>query len=320
MNAKKILVTIIAMLGMSSVAWGQNPVGTFSTVNVDNGLLDGGRIYWKSAGSPTWLARNLAGKLDLARGEGQPVVLQLINSGGQYRVGIHKDGPAEELELIGDFKLSGSIIQSSDVKYKTNIASLSNSLEKVMQLRGVNYYFRTKEFSEQSFPEGKQIGLIAQEVEKIFPELVRTYDDGKAVDYVKLIPVVIEAIKEQHQIIESQRAKIRQIELALSKLGINLEQASATQIAEPSTFALQPNYPNPFNPTTTINYDLPSSQRVTLKVYDAHGRELATLVDRQQPAGRYTVPFDASHLSSGTYFYKLTAGSFSETKKMAFVK
>ena len=80
------------------------------------------------------------------------------------------------------------------------------------------------------------------------------------------------------------------------------------------------NYPNPFNPTTTISYALPKAGNVMLKVYDALGREVSTLVNTHQESGRYSVNFDASKLSSGMYIYKLTSGSFSEVKKMMLVK
>ncbi len=86
------------------------------------------------------------------------------------------------------------------------------------------------------------------------------------------------------------------------------------------TFRLEQNYPNPFNPTTNISYVLPKAENVSLKVYDVLGREVATLVNEVKPAGAYTVPFNASNLASGVYFYKLQAGSFVQTKKMMLVK
>ena len=85
-------------------------------------------------------------------------------------------------------------------------------------------------------------------------------------------------------------------------------------------FRLAQNYPNPFNPTTNITYVLPKTENVSLKVYDVLGREVATLVNEVKPAGVYTVPFNASNLASGVYFYKLQAGSFVQTKKMMLVK
>jgi hypothetical protein len=97
----------------------------------------------------------------------------------------------------------------------------------------------------------------------------------------------------------------------------------------PKEFALHQNFPNPFNPTTTIKFDIPTSlfsqkgeQRgfVTLKVYDVIGREIATLVNEQKEAGSYEVKFDASKLSSGIYFYRITVSGYTAIKKLVLTK
>lgn len=90
----------------------------------------------------------------------------------------------------------------------------------------------------------------------------------------------------------------------------------------PAEFALLQNYPNPFNPETIISYQLPKAEQVTLKIYDVLGREVATLVNEQQQAGKYNSKFSiqSSQLPSGIYFYRINAGSFIQTKKMVFIK
>ncbi|PIW70044.1 MAG: hypothetical protein COW08_03965, partial [Ignavibacteriales bacterium CG12_big_fil_rev_8_21_14_0_65_30_8] len=88
----------------------------------------------------------------------------------------------------------------------------------------------------------------------------------------------------------------------------------------PQNFLLKQNYPNPFNPSTIINYQLPKISKVTLTVYDVLGKEVAKLVNQEQSAGTYKVNFDASHLSSGIYFYTLIAGDFVQTKKLVLLK
>jgi hypothetical protein len=94
----------------------------------------------------------------------------------------------------------------------------------------------------------------------------------------------------------------------------------------PGHFDLRQNYPNPFNPTTVIRYSVPevgthgSPVRVTLKVYDILGREVATLVDGEQHAGNTRVRFDAGKLPSGTYVYRLQAGSNLAVRKMVLMK
>jgi hypothetical protein len=89
----------------------------------------------------------------------------------------------------------------------------------------------------------------------------------------------------------------------------------------PKMFALGQNYPNPFNPATIIKYQLPIQSYVTIRVYDILGKEVATLVNNEKKSGGYyEVQFDGSNLASGMYFYKIEAGTFSDTKKMILVK
>ncbi|MFN3695635.1 MAG: T9SS type A sorting domain-containing protein, partial [Ignavibacterium sp.] len=85
-------------------------------------------------------------------------------------------------------------------------------------------------------------------------------------------------------------------------------------------FRLNQNYPNPFNPSTKISWQSPVTSWQTLRVYDVLGNEVAILVNEEKPAGVYEIIFDASGLSSGIYFYKLSVGSFTEIKKMILTK
>ena len=85
-------------------------------------------------------------------------------------------------------------------------------------------------------------------------------------------------------------------------------------------FRLHQNYPNPFNPLTMIGFSIPTSELTTLKIYNAEGKEVATLVNEKLPIGSYKVDWNANNISSGMYFYRLQAGEFVETKKMLFIK
>jgi len=96
-----------------------------------------------------------------------------------------------------------------------------------------------------------------------------------------------------------------------------------TRTTIPGTFTLEQNYPNPFNPTTTIRFSVPSvgtGHVLSLRVYNVLGQEVATLVNEQLKAGSYKVEFNASNLASGVYFYRLQAGSFTETKKLMLLR
>jgi hypothetical protein len=88
----------------------------------------------------------------------------------------------------------------------------------------------------------------------------------------------------------------------------------------PKEFKLEQNYPNPFNPSTVISYQLPVISNVLLKVYDILGSEVSTLVNEEQKPGYYEVEFNASHLASGMYVYRLQAGNYISTKKMLMIK
>lgn len=104
----------------------------------------------------------------------------------------------------------------------------------------------------------------------------------------------------------------------LAKKNFNNVNFTGTEI--PANYALAQNFPNPFNPSTTIRYQIPQDGIVTLKIYDILGSEVATLVNEEKVAGRYEVNFNASSLASGVYIYKLQAGSFINSKKMILLK
>lgn len=98
------------------------------------------------------------------------------------------------------------------------------------------------------------------------------------------------------------------------------EQIVAWGFDVPAEFALHNNYPNPFNPTTNIRYDLPVAGYVTLKVYNTLGQEVAALVDGFKPAGRNMVTFNAHGMPSGAYFYRINTEQFTKSMKLILMK
>jgi len=106
-------------------------------------------------------------------------------------------------------------------------------------------------------------------------------------------------------------------EYLLSNTVVSVEDKAAQS---PARFLLEQNYPNPFNPSTGISFQLPVNSHVTLKVFDVNGREVATLVDGNLAAGSHAVTFARRETTTGLYFYKLTAGKFSQTRKTVLMR
>ncbi len=147
-------------------------------------------------------------------------------------VGIGTLTPAEKLSVSGNICYTGSIAACSDIRYKKTIAPLTHCLDNVSRLQGVSYYWKQDEFPDKQFKDKKEIGVIAQEVEKIYPELVITDANGyKSVDYSKFTPILIEAMKELIQqkdylekrvaTLENENSNMRSdLDLIKTKLGI----------------------------------------------------------------------------------------------------
>jgi trimeric autotransporter adhesin len=140
--------------------------------------------------------------------------------GGDFtakRVGIGRMPTTYTLEVAGTIWANGSTISAgsstwSDARYKEDISPITNALDDVMKLQGVKYNWRRSSFPQLNFPGGEQIGVIAQDVEKVVPDVVTTAADGyKSVSYEKLVPVLIEAIKDQQKQIEELKAQVNQL-------------------------------------------------------------------------------------------------------------
>ncbi|WKZ68774.1 MAG: T9SS type A sorting domain-containing protein [Melioribacteraceae bacterium] len=105
-----------------------------------------------------------------------------------------------------------------------------------------------------------------------------------------------------------------------SLIAIRDEPSSVEENELPKEFRLEQNYPNPFNPSTKIKYQLPQASYVTIKIYDMLGREIKVLTQKHLQAGNYELTFDGSDLASGTYIYRITAGDFTDSKKLLLLK
>jgi len=165
-------------------------------------FIVGGYLHYDGKADILHIGTNISGDVNtisLPRGTGD--------------VGIGTGSPNYKLDVRGTIG-NNAMMFHSDIRWKKNVQSLPNSLDMVTRLRGVNYEWRQDEFPEMNFPEGQRIGLIAQEVEKVIPELVNTAADGyKSVEYANLVAVLIEAVKEQQKQIEALEIRINSIAL-----------------------------------------------------------------------------------------------------------
>ena len=140
----------------------------------------------------------------------RPLSLQSISGG---YVGIATTAPGYTLTVNGTAWVTSGAWSGSDRRWKKDITPLNGSLKKIMSLQGVNYNWRAGEFPELKFSTAPQIGLIAQDTEKVIPEVVTTDNNGyKGISYEKLLPLLIEVAKEQQKEIEDMKSRIAKIE------------------------------------------------------------------------------------------------------------
>lgn len=126
--------------------------------------------------------------------------------------------PTHRLQVSGKVKSDG-INETSDARLKKNVNAIEGALHKVMEMHGVTYNWKTDEYPERNFDKTLQFGLIAQELEKVIPELVDTDNEGwKSIEYSHIVPVLIEAIKEQQKIIDGQNSTITDLKASLDNM------------------------------------------------------------------------------------------------------
>jgi hypothetical protein len=214
----------------------------------------------------------------------------------------------------------------SDQRFKSNIKTIENPMERIMKMRGTSYTFRGPS-AQEGTTGGTQLGFIAQELQQVVPEAVIEGADGVyAVNYNALTPLVIEGMKQQQgnidvqnkQITEQQK-RIETLEAEIAALKAQTSPAGAFENGLPVNPALgnlQQNVPNPFNQQTVINFNVAQNAGVAMiTIYDLNGRQIRSEQINQRGAGQLVI--NANELSPGMYIYALIVdGKAADSKRM----
>ncbi|MGH8003818.1 MAG: tail fiber domain-containing protein, partial [Limisphaerales bacterium] len=146
------------------------------------------------------------------------VVIMATNSSGA-KVGIGTETPSEALHVVGNICATGTIGACSDARFKEHVETIGDAMAVIEKLRGVDFDWKRSEFADHQFTDGKQLGFVAQEVKDVLPMLVSEGSDGYlSVDYGRLTPVLVEAVKAQQKIIDNQNGELSAVKAQLEKL------------------------------------------------------------------------------------------------------
>ncbi|MDD6209261.1 MAG: tail fiber domain-containing protein [Bacteroidales bacterium] len=236
-----------------------------------------------------------------------------------------------------------TLYQTSDAKYKKNIVNLPNPLSQLTKLRGVSYQLDASDNpmvgsrrgivadsltqNEESAPDTdkKHIGFIAQELQEVFPELVTSDKDGNLyVDYIGLIPVLVEALKEQkskqEELNSAQSAKIAELQTELNALKGDAVTPKMQAQAVANAYLYQ-NTPNPFDYATTIRYYLPeNASKAFVHIFNMQGSLLKSY-QLSNGFGEGFLEISASELQPGMYLYSLMIDNTEiDTKRMVITQ
>lgn len=248
----------------------------------------------------------------------------------------------------GDICGTGTFTYTSDAKLKQNVAEMKDALAILNKLEPKTYTFKNEAFPRMMLPEGNQYGLIAQDLEKVLPELVQPAvlpalynEEGKveaeaiefkSVNYNALIPILVQGIKEQQAQIDAQNKKLEEADdlkeeldalkaemEALKELLTRSPNVTTMTLSGNQQIILNQNAPNPFKEKTTITYVVPTNVRVAeVLFYDFNGK----LIKKQQiQTGQGQIDVYAEDLAEGTYTYSIVAdGEVVGTKRMMLIK
>ncbi len=263
-------------------------------------------------------------KLYIANTRENPLIYGDFNK-QSVSIGKKYTGIWYTLYVDGNTYTTGSYI-SSDRRLKKEIKPMKGALARLQEIEGVTYEYEQARYKERNLPEGEQIGLLAQNVQEIFPDLVQEDEEGYlAVNYDGMIPVIIEALKEisrEHRPAQSQE----QVDLLMKENAVlqqrlaAIEQVLQQNNLTPSVTGLKgslhQNRPNPVQGSSSIAYRTAlQAQSVSIKVYNLEGQQVANF--QNLSAGQGEVQLQSQQLPAGTYIYHLVVdGEAIDSKRM----
>lgn len=341
MKTKINLFVLSFVLFFSSISYSQQWVGSLNTNGIihrdgnvsigtflsgarltidmnDNGSTQNGIVLKRSNG----IYGGTEARLNISSDGGVPGLSIAMSYLGLYSravfitrnrlVGIGNTLPSQKLHVSGNV-LANSYLTVSDSKFKLDIHPI-NAVDRLYTLRGVSYHMNQQDFTEQEFDDKKHYGFIAQEVREVYPEIVHEDDHGNlSVDYLALIPVLVEGIKKQQSELENQK---KTIDLLKLELGLE-DKGTQTEIAFAS---LDQNTPNPFDSKTVIKYYIPKeTQSAQILLYDLNGTQVKSF--DLSSMGHESIEIRANELKPGMYIYTLIVeGNEISSKRLIITK
>lgn len=254
-------------------------------------------------------------------GNGKSWFSNVMTLGGNPPEDACDDLPSIHILTINGTGLINGMNLTSDSRFKTDVKPIEKTDEIISKLNPVVYKFKTEEFKNRNFPEGNTYGFIAQELKEVLPYTVTEETDGYlSVNYIAIIPVLTQAIKEQQEKIVKLEEKVAVME------GINKQQGTLEGSPEPQkveinkTAMLMQNNPNPLSDVTFIDYYLPSTTvSAFIKVTDNNGRLIQAFPIEKTGYGQ--LELNCLNMATGTYYYSLIVdNNVIATKTMLIAK
>lgn len=233
-------------------------------------------------------------------------------------VGIQRDpdGNNYKLDVNGNVRCV-SLLQTSDKRFKKDFNDLNAAADKIYKVKAYRYKFHD-ESGKYAFDDKEHFGFIAQELEKEFPNLVnKDYEGNYAVNYIEFIPLLLDAVQKQKDIINEQESRLAALEEKVKAMSMPLSNNSTVSTKFQGSY-LQQNTPNPFSTETIIRFNISDKfNNAFIGIYDLNGKQVKR-IPIQTSEMQITVP--AHVLSPGTFIYNLVVdGQIIDSKKMVVI-